>query len=160
MAKRIPSKYKFPDFRLLPWKLTKFLLSFFKPQVSLPLNFATPFSVMTHNSLKFSNWNISTFETFEQKEAFDVQFFRLLGALMKVHPNPHAIFETTNSRFTQILYHCLVFWKITPLYFFSSNFIYFGQNNPWKWNFWTFEWLGENSPNSPCHIWNHKLVFL
>ena len=71
MAKRIPSKCKFPDFRLLPWKLTKFLLSFFKPLVSLPLNFATPFSVVTHNSLKFSNWNIICFV---QKEPINVQF--------------------------------------------------------------------------------------
>ena len=49
-------KCKFSDFRLLAWKLTKFLMSFFKPEVSRPLNFATPFSVMTHNSLKFSDW--------------------------------------------------------------------------------------------------------
>ena len=31
-------------------KLTKFLLLFFKPQVSFLLNFASPFSVMTYNS--------------------------------------------------------------------------------------------------------------
>ena len=49
-------KCKFSDFRLLAWKLTKFLMSFFKPEVSRPLNFATPFSVMTHTSLKFSDW--------------------------------------------------------------------------------------------------------
>ena len=48
--KSIPSKCKFPDFWLLAWKLSKFLKSFFKPQVSFHLNFASPFSVMTHNS--------------------------------------------------------------------------------------------------------------
>ena len=43
--------------------------------------------------------------------------------------------------------------------FFSSNLIYFEQNSPSKRNFWTFEWLGEYSSNSTCHIWNHKSVY-
>ena len=50
LDKRSPSKCNFSDFRLLPWKLTKFLMSFFKPRVSFPLNFELPFSVMTHSS--------------------------------------------------------------------------------------------------------------
>ena len=50
LYKRIQSKCRFSDFRLLAWQLTKFLMLFFKPQVSFPLNFASPFSVMTHNS--------------------------------------------------------------------------------------------------------------
>ena len=44
------SKWKFSDFRLLAWKLTKFLISFFKPRVSFLLNLASHFSVITHNS--------------------------------------------------------------------------------------------------------------
>ena len=44
--------------------------------------------------------------------------------------------------------------------FFSSNLRYFGEKNPFKWNFWIFVWLGENSPNSSCHIWNEKSVFI
>ena len=68
--------------------------------------------------LKFSGWNIICFG---QKESIKVQIFRFLSALMKVHPIPHAIFETTRSGFIQILHHCSVSWKITPLYFFSSN---------------------------------------
>ena len=51
-------------------------------------------------------------------------------------------------------------WKITPLYFCSSNLVYFGQKQPPKRNFQTFEWLGKNSPNFSCHIWNHRSVFL
>ena len=35
---------------------------------------------------------------------------------MKVHPIPHASFETTRSRFTQILHHC-------SLYFLTQTFI-------------------------------------
>ena len=34
------------------------------------------------------------------------------------------------------------------------------KNSPLEWNFRTIEWLGENSTNSSCHIWNHKSVFL
>ena len=60
-------------------------------------------------------WNIICFG---QKEPINVEFFRLLNALMKVHPIPHAIFETTKSRFIQILHHWSVSWKITPMYFF------------------------------------------
>ena len=40
----------------------------------------------------------------------------------------------------QILYFSLVSWKISPIYFFSSNNIYFAQKKPIKvknyWNFW------------------------
>ena len=34
------------------------------------------------------------------------------------------------------------------------------KNTPSKWNFRTFEWLGENSPNSSSHIWNWILLKL
>ena len=33
------------------------------------------------------------------------------------------------------------------------------KNNPSKWKFWTFERLGEISPNSSCHFWNKESVF-
>ena len=45
------------------------------------------------------------FLCFAQKEPIKVQFFRLLSALMEVPTIPHAIFETTRSRFIQILHH-------------------------------------------------------
>ena len=89
-------------------------MSFFKPQVSFP-------SVSWHKiSLEFSNWIIICFW---QKEPVNVQFFRFLSALMKVHPIPHAIFETTRSGFIQILHHCSVSWKITPLFFYFKPHI-------------------------------------
>ena len=50
------------------------------------------------------------------KKAHQVQIFKFLSALMKVHPIPHASFETTRSRFTQILHHC-------SLYFLSQTLI-------------------------------------
>ena len=53
---------------------------------------------------------------FGQKEPMKVQIFKFLSALMKVHPIPHASFETTRSRFTQILHLC-------SLYFLSQTLI-------------------------------------
>ena len=68
--------------QLLTLKLTKFLVNFqATSQFSLQLRFG-------------------------QKEPMKVQIFKFLSALMKVHPIPHASFETTRSRFTQILHLC------------------------------------------------------
>ena len=49
---------------------------------------------------------------------------------MKVHPIPQAILETTRSGSIQILHHCSVSWKITPLYFYRSNGTHFPQKEP------------------------------
>ena len=57
----------------------------------------------------------------------------------------------------QILYPSSVSWKITPLYFFSSNNIYFAQKEPIKMKiFETFEWLGQILSNSLCQFWNQS----
>ena len=78
--------------QLLTLKLTKFLVIFqATSQFSLHLRFG-------------------------QKEPMKVQIFKFLSALMKVHPIPHASFETTRSRFTQILHLC-------SLYFVSQTLI-------------------------------------
>ena len=128
-------------------------MSFSKPQVRLCIY---P-SVSWHTiPLKFSRWNIICCG---QKEPINVQFFGLFECSNESLPIPHAIFETRRSGFIQVLHHSSVSWKITPQYFFSSNLIYFEQNSPSKRNFWTFEWLGEYSSNSTCHIWNHKSVY-
>ena len=62
--------------------------------------------------------------------------FQTLHALMKVHPIPQAIFEIKRSGFIQILHLCPVSWKITPVYFFSSDLIYFGQIEPTEVKFY------------------------
>ena len=114
------SKCKLSGFWLLTWKLTKFRMSFFKSQVSFSLNFATPFNVMAKNSSEIvllKHYMIWT------KRTHQCTIFRFLGALMKVHPIPHVIFETTRAEFILIWHHCSVSFKITPLYFFSSNLI-------------------------------------
>ena len=68
--------------------------------------------------------------------------------------NSSVIFEIKRSSFIQILHLCSVLWKITSLYFCSWNLVYIGQKRPSERNFQTFGWLGKNSPNSSCHIWN------
>ena len=112
------------------------------------------FQATSHFSFKFCitfqchdakfPWNfLAELLRFGQKEPIEVQILRLLCALTKVYPIPHANFETTRSRFIQILHHCLVPWKITPLCLFSSNLVYFGQKEPIKVKFsdlWVFGW--------------------
>ena len=72
-------------------------MSFFNPQVSFRLNFATPFSVMTHNSSE--SFQLKQYMLWT-KTAHQCTIFRLLGALlMKIHPILPAIFETTRSGF-------------------------------------------------------------
>ena len=60
----------------------------------------------------------------------------------------------------QILYPSSVSWKITPLYYFSSNNIYFAQKEPIKVKtFDTFEYsAGQNLSNSFCQFWNDKSI--
>ena len=113
-------------------------MSFFMPRVSFPLNFVSPF--MTHSSYEIF---LLKHYMFGQNESIKVQFFRLLSALMKNHPILYAIFETTRSGFIQILHHCSMSWKITSLYFYSSNLVYFGQKEPIEnkfSDFWVVGW--------------------
>ena len=85
--------------QLLALKLTKFLVIF---------------QATSQFSLQFGQKE--PMKRFGQKEPIKVQIFKFLSALMKVHPVPHASFETTRSRFTQILHLC-------SLYFLSQTLI-------------------------------------
>ena len=59
----------------------------------------------------------------------------------------------------KILYSSSVSWRITPLYFFSSNNIFFAQKEPIKVKiFETFKCSGQNSSNSSCQFWNDKSI--
>ena len=125
---------KFSDFGVVGRKLIKLFMSFYKPQVSFPLNFALSFSVSFRNiiSVKLSSWKIMCLG---QKDPIRVKLFRLLSALMKVHSILFAIFETTRPVFIQTLEPCsryFVLWKITLLYCFSWNYISFGPKEPIK----------------------------
>ena len=61
----------------------------------------------------------------------------------------------------RILYPSSVSWKITPLYFFSLNNIYFAQKEPIKMKLLeTIKCSGRNLSNSSCQLWNDKSVLL
>ena len=91
--------------------------------------------------MKLSSWNIIYIR---KNEPIKVQFFRLLIALIKVHPISRAIFEATRSGFIQILHDCSASCMITPLYFCSSNLVvYFGQKESIEKkfsDFWVVGW--------------------
>ena len=59
----------------------------------------------------------------------------------------------------QILYPSLVSWKITPLYFFGSNNIYFARKQLIKEKiFETFKCSGQNLSNSLRQFLNNKSI--
>ena len=60
----------------------------------------------------------------------------------------------------QILCLSSVSWKICPLYFFTSNNIYFAQKEPIKMKIFEnfFECSGQNLSNFLCQFWNDKSV--
>ena len=65
LDKRSPSKYKFPSFWLLAWKLTNFLMSFFKPRASFSLKFCiTP---QCHDTLFLWNFLTETLHALDKK---------------------------------------------------------------------------------------------
>ena len=68
-------------------------------------------------------------------------------------------FWNDKSILLQILYPSSVSWKITPLYFFSSNNIYFAQKEPIKMKiFETFECSGQNLSNFLCQFWKNTSI--
>ena len=109
-------------------------MSFLKPRASFSSNFASLSTLMrdncsvlfhlklymlstkgTHQLTKFlvifqATSQFSLQLRFGQKEPMKVQIFKFLSALMKVHPILHASFETTRSRFTQILHLCSLYF--------------------------------------------------
>ena len=50
--------------------------------------------------------------------------------------------------------------RIPHLYFLAQTIYTLNKKSPSKWNFQTFVWLGENSWNFLCHIWNQSQTLL
>ena len=74
-------------------------------------------------------------------------------------PNSSCHFLSNKSVFPQIFHRFSMSWKISPLYFFSSNNIYFAQKELIKVKiFETFVCSGDNLSNSLCQFWNDKLI--
>ena len=93
-------------------------MSFLEPRVGFSSIFASPVSLMRHSS--------------------SVQIARLFIFLSA----PMKVFETTRSEFIQTLHYYSVSKRITPLYLFSSNLIYFRLKEPIKVRFLDFLVVG------------------
>ena len=75
------------------------------------------------------------------------KFFKFLMSILK---------QVDSSRNFVSLFS---FMKDNPLYFFSSNNIYFAQKEPIKVKiFETFEYSGQNLSNSLSQFWNDKSI--
>ena len=105
-------------------------MSVLKRQVSSSAIFVSFFIVMTYNSsanFKLIHLLLWTKES-HQSPNFDT--FKCSGENL---PNTLCHFWNHKSVFLQILHHSCVSWKITPLYLFGSNHIYFTQLSTLKW---------------------------
>ena len=113
---------KFWNFR----KFTKFLMSFFKPQVSSFSEFASFFSVMIHNSsvLFWLKHNILLTEVAHLITITDLPLLAL--KFTSCH------FWNKELVYLQTLHHSLAWFDITLLYFSSKTFFCFGQKYPIK----------------------------
>ena len=113
-------------------------MSVLKWKVNSSSNFALFFIAMTHNSsvnfkvIPFLLWTKGS----RQSSNFDT--FKCSG---KNLPNFSCHFSNHKSVFLQNLQKSSVSWKITSLYFCSSNIIYFGHKETIKLNF--FECSGQ-----------------
>ena len=93
----------------------------------------------------FSSSNIY----FVQKEPIKVKPFDTFKCSGQNMSNSSFQFRNDKLIPFQILYHSSVSWKITPLYYFSSNSIYFAQKEHIKVKiFETFKCSGQNLSTS------------
>ena len=105
-------------------KFVKLLMSILKRQVNSSSNIPSFFIVMTHNSsvnfklIHFLLWIKGS----HQSPNFET--FKCSGENL---PNSSCHFPNHKPVFLQILHDSSVSLKITPLYFFWSNVIYFAQ---------------------------------
>ena len=114
-------------------------MSVLKWQVNSSLIFALFFIVMTHNSS--ISFKVTPFLLWAKRSHQSLNFdtFKCSGENL---PNFSSLFSNHKSAFLQNLHNSSVSWKITPLYFCSSNNIYFGHKEPIKTNFLDFRELG------------------
>ena len=130
-------------------------MSFSKQQVSFFLNFASHFNVMKANSSLI--FLVQTIYNLLKRSSLKWKSSRLFECSGQNLSNSTCQSWNDKSISLQIWYLSSVSWKITPLYFFSSNKIYFAQKELIKMKiFETFKYLGQNSSNSSCQLWNGK----
>ena len=147
---------------MLRSKFVKFLMSIFKEDVDSSPNFVSLFSfIKYYTSVLFWLKQYIYIYTSLKRNPLKWKFLRFSSARVKFCKNPYANFDM-RSRFLSTL--CIplpVSWKITPLYFFSSNIIYFAHKEPIKVTILgTFECSGQNLSNSLFQFWNDKSILL
>ena len=84
----------------------------------------------------------------------DHQFiiFRLLSALMKVHPIPHAILKPQIQGLFQFCINVQCHERLLLCIYVAQTLYTLDKKSASKRNVETFEWLSENSPNCSCHV--------
>ena len=124
---------------------------------SIPLQILYPLSVSWKITPLYF-FNLSNIY-FAHMEAIKVKIFETFEHSGQNLSNSLCQFWNGKSIPLQILYPSSVSWKITPLYYFSSNNIYFAQKKQIKMKlFETFKRSGQNSSNSSCQLWNDKSI--
>ena len=104
-------------------------MSVLKWKVNFPSNFALLFIVMTHNSSVSFKFIPFLFWTKGSHKSSNFDTFKCYGENL---PNFKSLFSNHWSVFLQNFHNSSVSWKITPLYFCSSNNIYFDHKEPIK----------------------------
>ena len=88
------------------------------------------------------------------------KFFWFSSARVKIRQIPHANFETAS----QFLFEfCIIFIVMThywPVNFKLIHFLLWIKGSHESPNFETFEFSGENLPNSSCDFWKRNSAFL
>ena len=96
---------------------------------------------------------------FTQKELIKITIFETFECSGQILSNSLCQFWNDKSIPLQIVYLSSVSLKISPLYFFSSNSIYFAEKELIKMTtFETFECSGQILSNSLCQFWNDKFI--
>ena len=119
---------------------------------------------MHHSSMSWKITSLYFFSSnktyFAQKEPLKVKIFETFECSGQILSNYFCQFWKNELTPLQILYPSLVSWKIIPLYFFSSDNIYFAQKEPIKIKIFEtfFECSGQNLSNFLCQFWNGKLI--
>ena len=143
---------------MLGSKFVKFLMSILKWQINSSSNFASLLIVMTHKSSV--NFNLIHFLLWPKGSHQSPNFYNFKCSVENL-PNSSCQFLNYKSILLRILHQTSVSWKITSLYFFSLNIIYFGQKQPIKVQiFQTFVCWTQNLSNFPCQFWNNKWIAL
>ena len=128
-GQKSPLNCNFLKFWVLESKFVKFFTSILNWLVNFFSNFASFFIIITYNFPV--NFKLIHFLLWIKGPNKNPNF-ETLGCSGKNLPDSWRHFANHQSLFIQILHYSLVSWNIPPLYFFSSNIIYFGLKQPIK----------------------------